>query len=382
MRIAGLLFLILLTTTQVNAQVRYMDTVQFVGPKIVVSDHPKLLLLAGEEKQLRQSIQSQKTWKKVHEEIIRQCDSLVNVKPVERILFGVRLLAKSRDCLYRVFNLSYAWRMTHEKKYLRRAEQELLAVANFSDWNPSHYLDVAEMTMAVAIGYDWLYHDLSETSRSIIREAILKKGIATSFDSAYPNYRKWLSVTNNWNQVCNAGISFGALAVWENDPALARKVINRSVASIDIAMKDYDPDGAFAEGYTYWGYGTTFNIMFLSAIEKVFKTDFGLSKREGFLKTGGYLENIVGPTGKNFNYSDASERATLQPAMFWFANRLKDPSLLWNERRFLASEHIKKNVDRLLPAMLIWGKGIDLEKIEPGLIPMLFLWRLKEAHPP
>lgn len=373
-----LLFLSLLTVAHVHAQVHYMDTVQFVSPKMVVPDHPRLLLLAGEEKQLRQSIQSQKAWKEVHEEILRQCDSLLNVKPVERILFGVRLLAKSRDCLYRVFNLSYAWRMTHEEKYLRRAEQELLAVSNFSDWNPSHYLDVAEMTMGVAIGYDWLYHDLSETSRSIIREAILKKGIATSFDSAYPNYRKWLSVTNNWNQVCNAGISFGALAIWENDPALARKVINRSVASIDIAMKDYDPDGAFAEGYTYWGYGTTFNIMFLSAIEKVFKTDFGLSKREGFLKTAGYLENMVGQTGKNFNYSDASERATLQPAMFWFASRLKDPSLLWNERRFLASENIKKNADRLLPAMLVWGKGIDPAKIGP---PKKLIWTGSGRNP-
>ena len=51
--------------------------------------------------------------------------------------------------------------MTSEKKYLNRAVKEMLAVSAFSDWNPSHFLDVAEMTMAVSIGYDWLYDGLS-----------------------------------------------------------------------------------------------------------------------------------------------------------------------------------------------------------------------------
>ena len=30
----------------------------------------------------------------------------------------------------------------------------MLAIAQFADWNPSHFLDVAEMTMGMAIGYD------------------------------------------------------------------------------------------------------------------------------------------------------------------------------------------------------------------------------------
>ncbi len=35
-------------------------------------------------------------------------------------------------------------------------------------------------------------------------------------------------------QVCNTGISFGAMALYENDPAFANKVINRSLKSIVI----------------------------------------------------------------------------------------------------------------------------------------------------
>lgn len=54
--------------------------------------------------------------------------------------------------------------MTADSRFLERARQEMLAVASFSDWNPSHFLDVAEMTVVMCIGYDWLYDDLPPIS--------------------------------------------------------------------------------------------------------------------------------------------------------------------------------------------------------------------------
>ena len=137
------------------------------------------------------------------------------------------------------------------------------------------------MTMAMSIGYDWLYNDLSETSIAIIKEAIIKKGIEPSLDE---KNNSWLKVTHNWNQVCNAGMTYGALAIYEDNPQLAKQIINRAINSIVLPMKDYSPDGAYPEGYGYWGYGTSFNVMFISAIEKAFKKDFGLSGNPAFFK--------------------------------------------------------------------------------------------------
>ena len=51
--------------------------------------------------------------------------------------------------------LSYAYRTTGELKYAERAEKEMLYMAGYDNWNPEHFLDVAEMTMALSIGYDW-----------------------------------------------------------------------------------------------------------------------------------------------------------------------------------------------------------------------------------
>ena len=332
-----------------------------LGATTKLPAHPRILLLKGEEVPLKQAIAADKTWGSVHQVILAECDKMLTTAPVERIQIGRRLLAKSREALRRVFFLAYAWRTTQEEKYAQRAEKELLAVSAFSDWNPSHFLDVAEMTMGVAIGYDWLYDKLPQQSRATIRKAILKKGIEPSLD---PKNNSWLKATHNWNQVCNAGMTYGALAIYEDEPELARRVINRAIESIVLPMGDYAPDGAYPEGYGYWGYGTSFNVLFISAIEKALGQDFGLSQRPGFLKTAGYLANMTGPTGSSFNYSDAGNGGSLQPAMFWLANKAKDPSLLWVERsRLLNGEAAKNGKDRLFPAILLWGAGTSVNAI-------------------
>lgn len=328
------------------------------GNSMAVPKHPRILMPEGEESAIKQTIASDITWKTTNQFILDECNKLIGKPPVERTLIGRRLLDKSREALRRIFFLSYAWRMTSDAKYLECAEKELLAVSAFSDWNPSHFLDVAEMTMAVSIGYDWLYKGLSAESRNIIKEAIIEKGLKPSLDS---KNNSWLKASHNWNQVCNAGMTFGALAVFEDQTELAVNIINRAISSIKLPMEDYKPDGAYSEGYGYWGYGTSFNIMFLSAMEKAFGKDYGLTINPGVFKTAGYLENMTGPTGNPFNYSDAGSHGEMHPAMFWFANNLNDASLLWSEKYLMAIK--KPDNDRLLPAVMIWSAGITMDKI-------------------
>lgn len=323
--------------------------------------HPRILLFDDEKQSIAQSIDHSQCWKKMHEAILSECNQMIDLPPVERIQIGRRLLGKSREALRRIFQLSYAWRMTGEQKYFDRCEKELLAVSRFSDWNPSHFLDVAEMTMAVSIGYDWLYPALSDQSKQTIRQAIIEKGLKQSFDN---KYNSWLKVVNNWNQVCNAGMTYGALAIAEDEPEMAKSVIDRALDSIHLPMDEYKPDGAYPEGYSYWDYGTSFNVMFLSAVEKVFGTDFGLSKAPGFLLTSGFLQNMTGVTGQCYNWGDSGSSGNLSPAMFWFAQRNNDPSQLWVEKSYLQRDDYSGFArDRLLPAVMIWGKGTVLEKI-------------------
>ena len=323
-------------------------------------DHPRIIMLEGEEDRIRSILVTDATFKNVHDIILNECNSLLSKPPVERILIGRRLLDKSREALRRIFDLSYAYRMTESKKYLDRAEKEMLAIAAFSDWNPSHFLDVAEMTMAMAIGYDWLYNYLPEKSRKVIKDAILTKGLNPSLDA---KYNSWLKASHNWNQVCNAGITFGALAIYEEETDLATMLIKRAEESIKLPMEEYQPDGAYPEGYGYWGYGTSFNVMFISAWEKAFNKKFEVPQNEGFLKTSSYMVNMTGPTGSCFNYADNSSGAGLHPAMFWLADRINEKTVLYAENGFLAN--LKSAGDRLLPAIIIWNAGKSTSSISP-----------------
>ena len=317
--------------------------------------HPRLLLgpegFAGVRAKVTQDAGLAKVWEFIH----AAADHMLDEPVVERELEGKRLLGVSRTCLQRVVNLAFTYGMTGETKYLRRAEQEMLAAAAFTDWNPKHFLDVAEMTAALAIGYDWLHGDLSAEARATFRDAILTKGLGASF----PN-PSWVTTTNNWNQVCHGGMVLGALATFEDDSGRAEKVIRRALENLPRAMQEYEPDGVYPEGPSYWAYGTTYNVLIIAALESALGSDFGVASG-ALMKSPWFMLQATAPTGRYFNFADCGLSGGLSPAMYWFANRLKEPSLLWHEQHDLAALDPEKaragkaSPDRFLPCLILWA---------------------------
>ncbi|MCU0404777.1 MAG: heparinase II/III family protein [Chitinophagaceae bacterium] len=343
-----------------------------------VPGHPRLLLLKGEEKALLRNIKHDTIWRKMHTELIKQADAMLTKPLNERVMEGRRLLGTSRDVLHKVFSLSYAYRMTGDKKYSDRAVAEMLKASSFEDWNPSHFLDVAEMTMALAIGYDWNYNRLSKNNRYLIKKAIVDKGLEPSL---LPKNNYWLERDNNWNQVCNAGISLGALAVYEEDPAFAVSLLNRAIKSLPLSMKVYAPDGGYPEGAMYWGYGTSFNCIFLDAVEKIYKSNFGLADMPGFMKTGLFSQVMITPSLHVFAHSDSRTNASLQPAVFWFYNKTKDPVLNHFQMKLFQADSKQNFVnDRLFPLALLWGVR-DGATMTSTVEPKELMWVTKEITP-
>lgn len=352
------------------------DTADLASRIAAISAHPRLFLPNADMAALKAKIESEPKLERLADFITASATALREVPPVTYEKTGKRLLSVSRSCLQRVSYLAFAYRMTGDIAHAQRAEVEMLAVAAFDDWNPSHFLDVAEMTAALAIGYDWLYDVLPEASRTIIRDAILEKGLKTSLKGG-----SWIKTENNWNQVCHGGLSMGALAVAEDEPALARDILDRAIANVPRAMKEYEPDGVYPEGPSYWQYGTTYNVLLVAAMESALGTDYGLGAAAGFLKSAGFYEHATGPTGLYFNFSDCGERGGIAPAMYWFAAREKDPSLLFNEMEaldaFLADLPAPgKGGDRLLPFTLIWTPALA------GITPPKTLYWQGGGHTP
>ena len=355
-------FLILLTCLSMNN-----GTAAETAEVKVVSGHPRIMMLAGEEKSIRDKVASDSFLAQAHESILMTSEKMLSYPQLERVKTGKRLLEVSRKALKQIYYLSYSYRMTGDVRFADQAEKVMLQVCSFSDWNPSHFLDVAEMTAAVSIGYDWLYDRLNETSRSIIRKAILEKGLYESLPEKTdsPANLHWLDKKNNWNAVCNMGMACGAVAIYEDCPELASEIILRSVKSAkENTLREYWPDGNYPEGYMYWNYGTAFLIMLSDALESAAGIGLGLDKDYGFMRSAEYMVQMTTQDFGCFSYSDCnvSENALCLP-LFWFASKTNDNSLLYGEAdriRYLTGHGKEKRMyeARYLPSVLLWaGKG-------------------------
>lgn len=329
---------------------------------IEIESHPRLLLKKGEESKILDLISRNESLNFAHNYIIEYSDKVLSLEPVEYKLTGKRLLSVSSEALTRIYFLSYSYRITGKKEYAERAEKEMLAVAAFKDWNPSHFLDVGEMVMAVAIGYDWLYEYLSDTIKRKLCKAIIEKAFLPANNSKY----NWFyNSQSNWNQVCNAGLVLGALSIYEEEPEMCKNIIDKAIETLPNAHECYKPDGAYPEGFAYWGYGTGFEVTMLSALQTSLGTDYGFSKDEIFLRSPYYMLYMSAPTGYCYNYSDCGKNIPFQQGMFWFAAERNDPSLLIYELDYLKDikKHIGSDNDKLLPNVLIFSKDLDINSI-------------------
>ncbi len=324
---------------------------------------PRLLATPEQWNRIRASLEDDPLLQEVAEGIIAQAIQMEEAPPITRTIQGRRLLSESRRALKRLTTLATAYQLTGDDRHVERARQEMLAVADFRDWNPSHYLDVAEMTMAMAIGYDWLYDQLDESTRQVIREAIVEKGVALPFET---RHRGWVRARNNWGQVCHAGMTAGALAVMEQHPELAARTVQSAVQNVTAAMAVYAPRGSYPEGPGYWSYGTNFNVLLIGVLESVLGTDFGLTQAPGFEETGAYLSLATGPSGLFFNYADGGSGRRVNPALFWLARRYERPDWLLGEASRLrdalarrSPRDVASGADRLLALTLLWIEDGD-----------------------
>ncbi|MEX0685700.1 MAG: DUF4962 domain-containing protein [Balneolales bacterium] len=343
-----------------------------IGLKNLKPDHPRLLFTNEDLERIQTLANSDRDLQIIIANVIQSADEVID-EPVAKynvVDSRPRLLHESRAVLSRIQYLAMAYRITGHQKYLNRAVLELKTAAAFPDWNPRHFLDTGEMTTAFAIGYDWLYDDLSEEDRKIIREAIVNHGLKAGLD-AYANDAVWVErKPSNWNQVCNAGLSMGALAIADEEPEIARQILEKAKASIPNGMNPYTPDGAYKEGPMYWWYGTAFNVLLINSLQTALNTDWDLTSIEGFHNTASYIIHATSPTQLLFNYGDSSDSAKLTPMLFWFAKQYGNQH--WADyHRSMLVDAINNDYDhqfnRLSALDVAWyqSPANDNEHIEP-----------------
>lgn len=326
--------------------------------------HPRILMPTGYEEKIRQMLASGKGdfLQVIHNQIEDYSNQLLKKGPyLKTSLSNVNY---PREIMGRVMYLSYMYRMTGEEKYAQRAERELLAAAaHYDEWRPDHFLTTSEMTLAFAIGYDWLYDYLSETSKETIINEIKTKGLDLA-ETTYGN--KYKSSVGNWNSVCSACMTASALAIFEHDPVKYTKFVADAIEKNLKAVENFSPDGGYPEGYSYWHYGVSYQTIMFEVLKTALGYDSTLPETtDGFDKTGAFPTMMSTPSGSCFSYGDVAMDADVSCASFWLARRFNRPDWLYLDKKMILANEFEQEdmLCRFNPIILCYSVGLDLASI-------------------
>ncbi len=338
---------------------------------------PRLVLNSTIEKQLKKDVNNDPVIKNMYEAIKVNAESVFEKPLLERKLEGRRLLGVSREMLWRINMLGMVYRIENDKNVLARINDEVVAVCNFSDWNPSHFLDVAEMSTAVALALDWTAGKLPKATIEMAKSALIEKGIKPSWPENGKN-PGWAYGHNNWNQVCNGGMIAASIAVAEKDPELAAKTIYRALDGMTSALVQYSPDGVYPEGSTYWGYGTSYSVLTAAMLESAFGTDFGIADYPAFKESAVFRYLMNTPSGWYYNFADCGDKrgAGGDIILAWFATKTGNKEYFEKER-FLLPEEEMGNLSRLTGASLVWLSQYE----EKADVKMPTAWKGDGSNP-
>tara|TARA_R110002096_G_scaffold69114_4_gene166215 strand:+ start:610 stop:2427 length:1818 start_codon:yes stop_codon:yes gene_type:complete len=316
---------------------------------------PKLILTPTIERTLKEKLQSDPLMQSYYQYLQKEAKGILDQPLLKRELEGFRLLFVSRELIQRMSTLAMVYRIERQPEILQRIDVELKAVCAFSDWNPQHFLDIAEMSFGVALALDWAGEDLPKTTVSLAKKALIEKGIIPSFNEDGERMF-WINGHNNWNAVCHGGMIAASLAVADVDPELAAKTISRALDKLPNSLKEYAPDGVYPEGPSYWGYGTSYTIIASNTLETAFGSDFGISESPGFMKSAEFLLNATAPSGNYFNFADSGDKYNGGVALLlsWFGAKTADA--LYFDHSFFQNP---KEAGRFAGLGLVWLSQMD-----------------------
>lgn len=230
--------------------------------------------------------------------------------------------------------MMFAYHLTGDERYVARAWKFMETICLLPDWDPQvTFLDVGELSFTVGLGYDWLYHYITDEQRAFLAKNLLEKGVDL-FRKVYFSelndtgwYVTFYNATNNWGAVTNGGVMCGAMAILEEYPDVCLDVIYSANRCLEYMTGSYYPYGSWEEGVSYWRYALTHLNYAMLSMEKTFGTSYGLHYIPGLSQTGWYGSRLIGATGI-MTMGDTSSGFVNNNAVMAMATRYRDSELM------------------------------------------------------
>ena len=301
--------------------------------------HPRLLANAQQIAQIKERAKTDSVLQSWIDSIEKSSQGILEqptVEFIDKLGYDNGMLTVARTAKEKLYKMAFLYQFTGEDKYAARAWKELEEICSWPDWHPGHFLDTGELSYGVSLAYDWCYDYFTPEQRKTIEDALHRNavmdgigaynGTTDKMDSGTHNRSGWTKATTNWNAVCNAGLLMASAAIANVYPEDCTTLFGNIIKSVELGVKDYAPDGGYAEGPGYWEYGTTYLVWLIASMDSAFGTNYGLYEWPGVSTTQYYAAYVDGPTG-TFNYSDSGSGHLDGTSSFWFAKKNGDPDL-------------------------------------------------------
>ncbi|MCF7837233.1 MAG: hypothetical protein K9N49_01240 [Candidatus Marinimicrobia bacterium] len=238
-------------------------------------------------------------------------------------------LIRARQTQKRVVSLLVQYGRTDEQRFRDAALEYIRIMADWEYWSwimwradnpdPNAIFDLSygENSLTLALAYDWLAAELTETEQSLIVDTARQRALIPYLaKNGTPGEESWYynKPDCNWNTVCNGGAGTLALALSDACPESARvlELVEEGVRHYFEFMQE---DGAWPEGIGYWGYGHRYGYYYLLSHESATGRMHPLLERPGSHNTLRF-PMLFSPNGVPASFGDANN---FHPQPFHYA---------------------------------------------------------------
>ncbi len=218
-----------------------------------------------------------------------------------------------QELIYAIRHLAVGGAITGDAELTKRAKAWLLDAAS---WNPSgttsrSYTDewAFRVNGALAWGYDWLYDELNDEERELVRTALLVRTRETADHIIKHANIQLFPFDSHAVRAVSAVLIPASISLLDDEPE-AEVWLDYAIEFLSTVYSPWgDNQGGWAEGPHYWMTGMAYLIDAVNLLKSY--TDIDLYRRPFFQKTGDFPLYTKAPNTRRATFGDDSTMGDL-----------------------------------------------------------------------
>ena len=281
--------------------------------------HPRLFFAANDLPKMRERAKGAD--KELWRETLKEIESFgTNIPdPSDEDLYKSGLAERKQGTMtqyslaFRISQLSFAYAIEGDQKYLDLAKKLTLAACAMPIWGyktnkPNVDLPPAHLLYAVAFSYDVLFDKLTNDEKAIIKNKLIKQG-GLMYEYFKYKEKKRYTYSQNHTWIPMAGLAIAAYAVMDETPE-AQDWARLSRAVFDRTMLTFGTDGYFYESFHYYGFAFRWMIRYFDAHLSATGENLYEPMREKFAGMKYFAMHSILPDRENvFDFADIGDGA-------------------------------------------------------------------------